>query len=185
MSDTPTDTTLPTHEGTACSGRTGAEGNCHVSNTTARASKAGALIDELERLEFSEAFDDLAIRRLSRQARALMPHDAMGAHTVLGGISGIEGNEDEVREHYRIALELSGRSPTVLANYATALGRAGELDETFPTIMEATSACARRCRSAETRHIRRDPKGGGSAKASASTKHGKRFNRLSPLSTSL
>lgn len=108
-----------------------------VSATTAKASRAGALIDELERLELSEAFDDLAVRRLSREARALMPHDPMGAHTVLGGITGIEGNADEVREHYRIALELSRRNRMVLGNYATALGRAGELDEAFPTIMEA------------------------------------------------
>ena len=108
-----------------------------MSPGAAKATKAGALIDELERLDFSEALDDLAIRRLSRDARALMPVDAMGAHTVLGGISGIEGDAVGVREHYRIALELSRRNPSVLGNYATALGRAGELDEAFPAVMEA------------------------------------------------
>ena len=108
-----------------------------MSATTAKATRASALIDELQRLELSEAFDELAVRRISREARALMSHDAMGAHTVLGGIAGIHGNEEKVREHYKIALEVSGRAPTVLANYATALGRAGELDEAFPAMMEA------------------------------------------------
>ena len=108
-----------------------------MSVRTAKAARASALIDELERLELSEAFDELAVRRLSREARGLMAHDAMGAHTVLGGIAGIHGDKHKVREHYKIALEVSRRDPTVLANYATALGRAGELDEAFPAMMEA------------------------------------------------
>ena len=108
-----------------------------MNTTAAKASKASDLIDELERLDVSERLDDLAIRRLSREARALMPSDATGARTVLGGIAGIEGNAAKVREHYRVALEHSQRNLSVLSNYATALGRAGELDEAFPTIMEA------------------------------------------------
>ena len=108
-----------------------------MNTTAAKASKADALIEELEKLEDSERLDDLAIRRLSREAHALMPSHAAGAHLVLGGIAGIEGDATKVREHYRIALQLSQRELTVLSNYATALGRAGEFDEGFAATMEA------------------------------------------------
>ena len=108
-----------------------------LNTTAAKANKASALIEELERLEVSEKLDDLAARRLSREARSLMASDATGAHTVLGGIAGVEGDAAKVHEHYRAALQLSDRHPAVLSNYATALGRAGEFDEAFPTIMEA------------------------------------------------
>ena len=108
-----------------------------MNGTAAKASKAGALIGELERLDMSEELDDLEVRRLACEARSLMASDAAGAHTVLGGIAGIEGDAAKVHEHYRAALQLSDRHHVVLSNYATALGRAGEFDEAFPTIMEA------------------------------------------------
>lgn len=108
-----------------------------MNTTAAKASKASALIDELERLDVSERLDDLAIRRLSREASALMESHPTGAHTVLGGVAGIEGDAAKVREHYRSALQLSQRDPSVLSNYATALIRAGEFDEAFPAIMDA------------------------------------------------
>ena len=95
-----------------------------MNTTAAKANKANALIEELERLEVSEKLDDLAVRRLSREARSLMASDATGAHTVLGGIAGVEGDAAKVHEHYRAALQLSDRHPAVLSNYATALGRA-------------------------------------------------------------
>ena len=109
-----------------------------VLNTiAAKESKAGTLIGELERLDMSEELDDLEMRRLAREARSLMASDATGAHAVLGGIAGVEGDAAKVHEHYRAALQLSNRHSVVLGNYATALGRAGEFDEAFPTIMEA------------------------------------------------
>ena len=108
-----------------------------MSHTATMAPKANELIDALTRLDESERFDELTVGRLSRDARALMKADAAGAHTVLGGIAGIEGDADKVHEHYKIALELSGRATWTLGNYATALGKAGEFDEAFKTIVEA------------------------------------------------
>lgn len=108
-----------------------------MSHIATPARKADALIGDLERLDRSYVLGDLAMSRLSRDARTLMNTDAIGAHTVLGGIAGIEGDAAKVREHYKVALELSGRTLQALGNYATALGKAGEVDEAFKTIMEA------------------------------------------------
>ena len=108
-----------------------------MSHTATTAPKANELIDALTRLDESERFDELAVGRLSRDARALMKADAAGAHTVLGGIAGIEGDAAKVHEHYKLALKLSGRATWTLGNYATALGKAGALDEAFRTIMDA------------------------------------------------
>ena len=94
-------------------------------------------MEELERLDTSERLDDLEMRRLARDANALMPSDPAGAHTVLGGIAGIEGDAAKVHEHYRVALHYSQRELAVLNNYAIALGRAGKFEEALPVIMEA------------------------------------------------
>ena len=108
-----------------------------MSQAATTESKANELIDALTRLDQSELFDELAAGRLSRDARALMKADAAGAHTVLGGIAGIEGDAAKVHEHYKVALKLSGRTIWTLGNYATALGKAGVLDEAFKAIIEA------------------------------------------------
>ena len=108
-----------------------------MSRAATRARKANALIDALAKLDRSAVLDDLALGRLAREARALIKSDAAGAHTILGGIAGIEGDAARVREHHAIALRLSARDRHVLGNYATALTNVGEMDEAFATIMEA------------------------------------------------
>ena len=108
-----------------------------MSQAATTGSKANELIDALTRLDQSELFDELAIGRLSRDARALMKADAAGAHTVLGGIAGIEGDAAKVHEHYKVALKLSARTTWTLGNYAAALGKAGAFDEAFKAIIEA------------------------------------------------
>ena len=108
-----------------------------MSRAATPARKANALIEALARLDRSEVVDDLALARLAREAHVLMKSDAAGAHTVLGGIAGIEGDAARVRDHHAIALRLSARDRRVLGNYATALTNIGELDDAFATIMEA------------------------------------------------
>ena len=99
--------------------------------------KANALIEALAKLDRSEVLDDLALGRLAREAQALMKSDAAGAHMVLGGIAGIEGDAAGVREHHVIALRLSARDRQVLGNHAAALTNVGEMDDAFATMMEA------------------------------------------------
>ena len=108
-----------------------------MSRTATKARKANALIDTLEKLDRSEVLDDLALARLAREAQGLMKSDPAGAHMVLGGIAGIEGDVTRVCKHHEIALELSGRSSQTLTNYAAALINVGEMNEAFTTIMEA------------------------------------------------
>ena len=108
-----------------------------MSRAATPARKANALIEELAKLDRSEVLDDLALGRLAREAQALMKWDAAGAHTVLGGIAGFEGDAAKVREHHVIALRLSARDRQVLGNYATSLTNVGEMDDAFATIMEA------------------------------------------------
>ena len=108
-----------------------------MSRTATKARKANALIDTLEKLDRSEVLDGLALARLAREAQGLMKSDPAGAHMVLGGIAGIEGDVTRVCKHHEIALELSGRSSQTLTNYAAALINVGEMFEAFTTIMEA------------------------------------------------
>lgn len=107
-----------------------------MSRAAAPARKADALIGALVELDRSEIMDDLALNRLAREAQALMKSDATGARIVLGGIAGIEGDGAKVREHYGVALRLSERNGHVLANYATALTKVGQMDDAFEAIME-------------------------------------------------
>lgn len=108
-----------------------------MSRAATSARKADALIEALAKLHRSEVLDDLALGRLAREVQALMKSDAAGAHMVLGGIAGIEGDAAGVREHHVIALRLLARDRQVLGNYATALTDVGEMDDAFATIMEA------------------------------------------------
>ena len=108
-----------------------------MSRAATPARKADALIEALAKLDRSEVLDDLALGRLAREAQALMKSDAAGAHMVLGGIAGIEGDAAGVRAHHVIALRLSARDRQVLGNHAAALTNVGEMDDAFATMMEA------------------------------------------------
>ena len=87
-------------------------------------------------LDRSEEFDDLAVARLVREAQALMRSDPVGARIVLGGVAGLQGDPEVVREHYEVALRLSARGSEVLKNYATALTKVGYMDDAFEAISE-------------------------------------------------
>ena len=108
-----------------------------MGGTATKARKANALIVTLAKLHRNEVLDDLALARLAREAQGLMKSDPAGAHMVLGGIAGIEGDVTRVCKHHEIALKLSGRSSQTLTNYAAALINVGEMNEAFTTIMEA------------------------------------------------
>ena len=111
-----------------------------MTKSATKVRKANTLIDILENLTASKTLDEMATRRLAREARALMDSDASGAHTVLGGIASLEGNAAKVHEHYETAVRLSSQRNPTLANYATALTNIGEMDEAFRTILKAHEA---------------------------------------------
>ena len=103
----------------------------------ARATKAAELIKRLTAAGNAEELDEWGIRRLTRDAHALMDSDAVAAHTILGGIAALKGDADDVRKHYDIALQLPTSSNETTANYAASLSKAGEMTEAFQTILRA------------------------------------------------
>ena len=108
-----------------------------MSQTPTRATKAEELAKTLSTIANSEELDEWRIRRLDREARALMNADPVAAHTVLGGIASLKGDVTRVDEHHRIALQLSGNSVEALQNGAVSLSRVGKMDEAFAAILQA------------------------------------------------
>lgn len=108
-----------------------------MSQTPTRATKAQVLVKRLTTIADAEELDEWGIRRLKREARALMDADAVAAHIVLGGVAALEGDVAAVREHHRIALQLSGNSVEALRNGAASLSRVGEMNDAFEAILEA------------------------------------------------
>ena len=108
-----------------------------MSQTPTRATKAEELAKTLSMIANAEELDEWGIRRLEREARALMNADPVAAHTVLGGIASLEGDVARVDEHHRIALQLSGNSVEALRNGAASLNRIGKMDEAFEAILQA------------------------------------------------
>ena len=94
----------------------------------------------LETLQLCAAGTELSefeLRRIERDARALMRKDAGFAHTVLGAVAALRGNSEEARQHHDIALKRSGWSATAYQNYSVSLTLLGELTEAFKLEIEA------------------------------------------------
>ena len=103
----------------------------------ARATKASGLVERLNDAAYAGEANDLALRRIEREAQALMVAEPEAAHTVLGGVAVLRGRADDVRRHHRIALEQSGRSAQACHNYSVSLMRLGEMIEALEAAREA------------------------------------------------
>ena len=108
-----------------------------MSQAPASATRAQELVKSLTTIADAEELHEWGIRRLEREARALMDADAVAAHIVLGGVAALEGDVAAVREHHRIALQLSGNSVEALRNGAASLSRVGEMNEAFEAMLQA------------------------------------------------
>ena len=103
----------------------------------ARATKASGLAEQINAVTCADEADDLALRRIEREAQALMAADPVGAHTVLGAVAVLRGRDDDVRRHHHIALQQSGRSAQACRNYSVSLMGLGEMTEAFDAAREA------------------------------------------------
>lgn len=103
----------------------------------ARATKAAELVERINAAAYAGEADDLELRRIERDAQALMAADPVGAHTVLGAVAVLRGRPDEVRRHHRIALEQSGHSAQASRNYSVSLMQLGEMIEAFDAVRGA------------------------------------------------
>ena len=108
-----------------------------MSQTPTRATRAEELVARLTTIADAEELNEWGIRRLEREARALMNSEPVAAHTVLGGIASLEGDVAKVDEHHRIALQLSGNSVEALRNGAASLSRVGKIGEAFEAMLQA------------------------------------------------
>ena len=108
-----------------------------MSEAPARATRAQELVKNLTTIADAEEPHEWRIRRLEREARALMDADAVAAHIVLGGVAALEGDVAAVREHHRIALQLSEGSVEALRNGAASLSRVGEMNDAFEAMLQA------------------------------------------------
>ena len=69
----------------------------------ARATKASELAEQINAITCADEANDLALRRIEKEAQALMAADPAGAHTALGALAVLQGSIDDVRRHHRIA----------------------------------------------------------------------------------
>lgn len=89
--------------------------------------KADAL---MERLMAMDAPNEISLRRVERDAEALMDVDPAGAHTALGAVASLQRDAKSVREHFRIALQHADR-PETHHNYSIALALVDEWRDSF------------------------------------------------------
>ena len=91
-----------------------------MARAPAAAQKTNDLVSQVAAVARSPAIDEIAMRRIEREARALMQSDPSGAHAVLGTVGALRGDEAATKEHYRIALKLEAQVATWV-NYSTSL----------------------------------------------------------------
>lgn len=84
----------------------------------------------MKRLTDMDTPNEFALRRFERDAEAVMDVDPASAHTVLGMIAGIRWNAENVREHFRIALQHADR-PETHHNYSITLALVDEWRDSF------------------------------------------------------
>ena len=132
-----------------------------MSQTPTRATRAQELVERLTTIADAEELDEWGIRRLEREARALVDADAVAARTSCwGGVAALKEDVAAVREHHRIALQLSGSSVEALRNGAASLSRVGEMNEAFEAILQAYERIPD-----DPRHARRSDVDGGAISA--------------------
>lgn len=91
-----------------------------MAHRPAAAPKTNDLVRQVAGIARSPAIDEVALRRIAREARALMNSHPAGAHAVLGATAAIDGDEAATKEHYRVALDLAPQVP-IWFNYAMSL----------------------------------------------------------------
>lgn len=104
----------------------------------ALATKAAGLAKRVDTATYVGEANDLELRRIERDAQALMAADPEAAHTMLGGVAVLRGRTDDVRRHHRIAIEQSGHSAQAWRNYSVSLMRLGEMMEAFDAARDAS-----------------------------------------------
>ena len=97
----------------------------------APATRFNELVDRLAIVASNATLDEMELQRISRGAReSLMSADAAAAHTLLGAVAALHGDEADCERHHGIALSLRRDSITEY-NYVISLSHLGKYKEGF------------------------------------------------------
>ena len=83
--------------------------------------KYNELVDVINTIAQQQPVDQVAVARVRAEAKRLLNSDPASAHVVLGILAGLEGKVDAVREHFRVALEVSPSARWARSNHVNAL----------------------------------------------------------------
>ena len=100
-------------------------------------SRAGLLLAQINSVASASRINSITMQAINEDARALVTADSPGAHSILGASAALYGRDEEVRVHYRIALEHAGRSAVPYLNYSIALLQVGDSVKAYRMALEA------------------------------------------------
>lgn len=100
------------------------------------ATKAGQLIERLVKLSDMQTLDALEIKRIGREAKALLAVDAARGHSIFGCLAALEGDIEESHRRNRIALELDD-DLTIRFNYSVSMSLLDENEAAFEVASRA------------------------------------------------
>ena len=100
-------------------------------------SRAGLLLAQINSVATARRMNSISMHAIEVDARALVAADAPAAHGVLGALAALHGKYEDVRVHYRIALEKAGDSAVAYLNYSIALLQVGDSTKAHQVALEA------------------------------------------------
>ena len=99
--------------------------------------RAGLLLAQINTVATARRMNSISMHAIEVDARALVAADAPGAHGALGALAALRGKDEDVRVHYRIALEKAGDSAVAYLNYSIALLQVGDGTKAHQMALEA------------------------------------------------
>lgn len=101
------------------------------------ATRAGLLLSQVNALATTSRMNSITMQAIEYDAHGLITADPSGAHSVLGALAALRGRDEEVRVHYRIALEMAGGSAATYLNFSIALLQVGDSSKAYRMALEA------------------------------------------------
>ena len=104
---------------------------------------ADDLTHEIHAHAFAVEIPELALKRLSRDAKKLLRADAASAYMLLGMIAALAFDHEELRKNHRAAIKLSPSEAMLYRNYIVSLRRVSLIGEALRVAREFYGKCPR------------------------------------------
>ena len=101
------------------------------------ATRAGLLLAQVNSVATARRENSITMQAIEHDAHGLITADPPGAHGVLGALAALRGKDEEVRVHFRIALEMAGGSAVPYLNFSIALLQVGDSSKAYRMALEA------------------------------------------------